>query len=140
MALTSGAAANCGKEIARGAPRGSVLVVDDDEDQQQLNASLTQAGYGVQLAGSAEVAFATLASRAGALPDVAIIDVLMPGINGFEACRRIRSDARMLDLPVVLVTALNSREERVTREACAAREMARMSDTGRLVISMAGAK
>lgn len=110
MALTSGAAANCGKEIARNAPRGSVLVVDDDEDQQQLlNASLTQAGYGVQLAGSAEVAFATLASCAGALPDVAILDVLMPGINSFEACRRIRSDARM-------------------------------SDTGRLVISMAGAK
>jgi adenylate cyclase len=112
---TSSAATNSGKEIARSAPRGSVLVVDDDEDQQQLlNAFLTQAGYGVQLAGSAEEAFAALASRAGALPDVVILDVLMPGINGFEACRRIRSDVRMLDLPVVLVTALNSREERVT--------------------------
>lgn len=115
MAPISGATANGGNETARSASRGSVLVVDDDEDQQQLlNAFLTQAGYGVQLAGSAEEAFATLASRADALPDVVILDVLMPGINGFEACRRIRADASMLDLPVVLVTALNSREERVT--------------------------
>ena len=90
---------------------GAVLVVDDDPDQQDLlNLLLTNAGYAVRTAGNAEDALQSIAANP---PDVVILDVLMPGIDGFEACRRIRANTRTLDLPVVLVTALNSREERV---------------------------
>jgi class 3 adenylate cyclase len=92
--------------------QGAVLVVDDDADQQELlKLLLTTAGYDVSIAGNAEEA---LASIAASPPDVVILDVMMPGIDGFEACRRIRANTLTLDLPVVLVTALNSREERVT--------------------------
>lgn len=112
MASTQSSASECSTPRAQAAPRGAVLVVDDDEDQQiLLEAFLTRAGYSVRLAGSAEEALSAIAQ---ARPDVVILDVLMPGINGFEACRRIRADENTLDLPVVLVTALNSREERVT--------------------------
>jgi class 3 adenylate cyclase len=92
--------------------QGAVLVVDDDSDQQELlKLLLSAAGYQVSVAGNAEDA---LASIAVSPPDVVILDVMMPGIDGFEACRRIRANTQTLDLPVVLVTALNSREERVT--------------------------
>ena len=87
-------------------------MVDDDADQQALlELLLTTAGYSVTVARNAEVALASIAANP---PDVVLLDVMMPGIDGFEACRRIRANEQTLDLPVVLVTALNSREERVT--------------------------
>lgn len=93
------------------ARQGAVLVVDDDLDQQELlKLWLNAQGYSVSTAGSAEEALALIGAAA---PDVVILDVMMPGIDGFEACRRIRANSATLDLPVVLVTALNSREERV---------------------------
>lgn len=95
----------------KGTQQGAVLVVDDDVDQQALlRVLLSAAGYRVNTAGSAEEALALIDV---APPDVVILDVMMGGINGFEACRRIRAKPSTLDLPVVLVTALNSREERV---------------------------
>lgn len=93
------------------AQRGAVLVVDDDIDQQALlRVVLSAAGYAVAAVDNAEDALAAIAARA---PDVVILDVMMHGIDGYEACRRIRANPLTLDLPVVLVTALNSREERV---------------------------
>lgn len=93
------------------AQRGAVLVIDDDDDQQDLLRVLLSAeGYAVGTADSAEEGLAAIAARA---PDVVILDVMMRGIDGYEACRRIRANPATLELPVVLVTALNSREERV---------------------------
>jgi adenylate cyclase len=93
------------------AQRGAVLVIDDDADQQHLlRVVLSSEGYAVSTADSAEDGLAAIAARA---PDVVILDVMMHGIDGYEACRRIRANPHTLDLPVVLVTALNSREERV---------------------------
>ncbi len=93
------------------AQRGAVLVIDDDADQQDLlRVQLSAEGYAVTTADSAEDGLAAIAARA---PDVVILDVMMRGIDGYEACRRIRASPATLDLPVVLVTALNSREERV---------------------------
>ncbi len=91
--------------------RGAVLVVDDDVDQQDLlRALLSAGGYSVRIAGSAEEGLQAIAVDP---PDVVILDVVMSGIDGYEACRRIRANSQTLELPVVLVTALNSREERV---------------------------
>ena len=98
-----------GAEKAR---HGAVLVVDDDADQQDLLRILLAAeGYTVRTAGSAEEGLGLIEAYP---PDVVILDVVMHGIDGFEACRRIRANPKTLDLPVVLVTALNSREERVS--------------------------
>ncbi len=93
------------------AQRGAVLVIDDDADQQALLRVLLSAeGYAVSTANSAEEGLVFIQA---APPDVVILDVMMHGIDGYEACRRIRANTRTLDLPVVLVTALNSRDERV---------------------------
>ena len=91
--------------------RGAVLVVDDDPDQQDLlRLVLSAEGYSVRAAGSAEEGLALIDAQP---PDVVILDVMMPGMDGFEACRQIRANPKTLDLPVVLVTALNARDERV---------------------------
>jgi adenylate cyclase len=91
--------------------RGAVLVIDDDADQQDLlRVLLSSEGYAVSTANSAEEGLVFIKA---APPDVVILDVMMHGIDGYEACRRIRANTLTLDLPVVLVTALNSREERV---------------------------
>lgn len=96
---------------AEKARHGAVLVVDDDAGQQDLLRVLLAAeGYTVHTAGSAEEGLGLIETHP---PDVVILDVVMHGIDGFEACRRIRANPKTLDLPVVLVTALNSREERV---------------------------
>lgn len=107
-----------GELSGKGVSRGAVLVVDDDVDQQDLlQVFLRGAGYVVRLAGNAEEALTAIAAN---IPDVVVLDVLMPGIDGFAACRSIRADPRTLDLPVVLVTALDSREERVMGIQCGA--------------------
>ena len=91
--------------------QGAVLVIDDDVDQQDLlRLLLSRAGYVASTAGSAEEGLKLIDTHP---PDVVLLDVMMPGINGFEACRRIRANPKTLDLPVVLVTALNSSEERI---------------------------
>ena len=80
-----------------------VLVVDDLEPNRKLmDAVLSPRGFRVQMAESGEEAVAQLA---GELPDIVLLDIQMPGIDGYETCRRIRADERTAYLPVVMVTA-----------------------------------
>jgi len=82
---------------------GTVLVVDDlPQNIRLMDAVLSPRGYTVLAAGSGEEALSLLS---GQLPDVVLLDVMMPGLDGYETCRRIRSDAAMSYLPVVMVTA-----------------------------------
>src|SRR5438132_1007032 len=88
-----------------------VLAVDD----QQLNLELLAAylgGTGCDLV-LANNGFEALAAIAAGRPDLVLLDVVMPGMDGFEVCRRIKSDPANRLLPVVLVTSLNRVEDRV---------------------------
>jgi class 3 adenylate cyclase len=90
---------------------GRILVVDDTPQNVKLLADLLQAkGYGVTTAADGESALERLKAEA---PDVVLLDVMMPGLSGYEVCERIRADPRTALLPVVLVTALDPQEERV---------------------------
>ena len=81
----------------------TVLVVDDVEQNVKLmQAVLVPHGFTVVTAMSGEEGLAALAQS---LPDVVLLDVLMPGLDGYETCRRIRSDPATTFLPVVMVTA-----------------------------------
>jgi class 3 adenylate cyclase/CheY-like chemotaxis protein len=84
-------------------PRTRVLVVDDQPaNVRLLDAILTPRGYDVPTASSGEEA---LASIAMAEPDLVLLDIVMPGMDGYEVCRRIRDRAETAYLPVVMVTA-----------------------------------
>jgi class 3 adenylate cyclase/CheY-like chemotaxis protein len=92
---------------AAGAPGtdtgGTVLVVDDlPQNVRLMDAVLSPRGYTVVAASSGPEALALLARE---LPDVVLLDVMMPGVDGYETCRRIRSDPATSYLPVVMVTA-----------------------------------
>ncbi len=87
-----------------------ILVVDDSEDWRDLTeAALLAAGYDVSLAASAADAYTALGiagDKADPI-DLVILDVLMPGIDGVEACARIRRDSRHADTPIIMVTTLH---------------------------------
>jgi PleD family two-component response regulator len=91
-----------------------ILVVDDSEDWRDLTeAALMSAGYeDVATAESASDAYGKLGigarqSNGSAAADLIVLDLVMPEIDGIEACARIRSDTRYGDVPVIMVTAAN---------------------------------
>jgi class 3 adenylate cyclase/CheY-like chemotaxis protein len=90
---------------------GSVLVVDDQPENVALLADLL-GHHGYRVATAHDVPSAELElERVG--PDVVLLDIRLPGMNGIEWCRRLKTDPRWAMLPVVLVTALDPAAERV---------------------------
>ena len=93
------------------AERSKILVVDDTPHNVKLLADLlTVKGYEVQTAASGPEALNLLP---GFQPDIVLLDVMMPGMSGYEVCEKIREDEKTRLLPVVMVTALDATEERV---------------------------
>jgi len=89
----------------------SVLVVDDEPDvRETVAALLSPDGYELRFATNGHEA---LAAARGAPPDLVLLDVMMPHLDGFETCRRLRADPVLTDVPVVLVTVLDDRESRL---------------------------
>ena len=89
---------------------GAVLVVDDlAQNLRLLDAMLSPHGYAVRCVSSGEEALEVLARDP--VPDVVLLDVMMPGLDGFETCRRIRAEERTRFVPVVMVTATVAAEK-----------------------------
>jgi class 3 adenylate cyclase/CheY-like chemotaxis protein len=89
---------------------GRVLVVDDvARNIRLLEALLTPEGYEVVAASSGADALARVADSA---PDVILLDIRMPDLDGYEVCRRVRSDDRHAFLPIIMVTSAEG-EERI---------------------------
>jgi adenylate cyclase len=88
-----------------------VLVVDDTPHNVKLLADLLGAkGYAVSTAASGEQALELITA---AVPDIVLLDVMMPGLSGYEVCRKIRDNPATALLPVVMVTSLDPQQERV---------------------------
>jgi len=97
-----------------------ILVVDDIEaNVRLLEAKLTAEYYEVMTASDGPTALALAAAES---PDIILLDVMMPGMDGFEVCRRLKDDPITRHIPVVLVTALDGRNDRVTGLECGADE------------------
>ena len=93
-----------------GAP-AKVLVVDDTPHNVKLLADLLAVkGYGVATAVNGEEALAKVASEK---PDLVLLDIMMPGLSGYDVCQRLRADPETALLPIVLVTSLDPQQERV---------------------------
>ncbi len=85
-----------------------VLIVDDVPDNLSLlHDALDEAGYTVLVATNGESA---LQRAAQALPDVVLLDALMPGIDGFEVARRLKADATTSAIPIIFMTGLTETE------------------------------
>ncbi len=88
-----------------------VLVVDDiPANVRLLDARLSAEYFEVLTANSGADALALMQSQ---VPDIVLLDVMMPGLDGFETCRRIKADPRIAHIPVVMVTALYDTASRV---------------------------
>ena len=82
-----------------------ILVVDDSPDDLRFLSQLLQAeDYQVRPVLSADEAFEALAEQ---LADLILLDVRMPGMDGFELCRRLKADERTADIPVIYMSAVN---------------------------------
>ena len=89
----------------------TILIVDDDPvAREALVALLSSKGYQMI---SAANGFEGLARAAEYTPDAVLLDVMMPGMNGFEVCKRLRADARLAEVPIIMLTALDDRDARL---------------------------
>jgi cyclic di-GMP phosphodiesterase len=98
-------------ESPRFASAGTVLVVDDiSANVNLLDTFLSREGYTVLTASDGEQALEIVAREQ---PDLVLMDVLMPNLSGFEVCERIKRDKATRLTPVMLITALSQREDRI---------------------------
>ena len=89
-----------------------VLIVDDvPENLAMLHDALDESGYAVLVATNGEGA---LQCARNSLPDIILLDALMPGMDGFEVCRRLKADLSMQHIPVVFMTGLTESEHVVS--------------------------
>ena len=88
-----------------------ILVVDDTPaNLDVISEALTDAGYEVAIATDGERALKQVQYT---LPSLILLDVMMPGINGFETCRRLKADAATKDIPVMFMTALSDTADKI---------------------------
>src|SRR5215207_10166777 len=86
----------------------TILIVDDEPaGLHTLESILDGQGYRIEMAGNGVDA---LEKARELLPDVILLDVMMPGMDGFEVCRRIRGDSFLAEIPIILLTALDDRK------------------------------
>jgi putative two-component system response regulator len=85
--------------------RITILIVDDEPaGRETLESILEPEGYYLVLA---ENGYQAIEQAKAVLPDVILLDVMMPGINGFEVCERIREDKVLAEIPIIILTALD---------------------------------
>lgn len=90
---------------------GKILIVDDESSARAaLETLLRREGYDVHDAADGQSA---LAACSDFKPDLILLDILMPGIDGFEVCRRIKETPETRLTPVVLITGLSDTEDRI---------------------------
>ena len=92
-----------------------ILVVDDLADNRFLLKAILEAeGYNVELASSG---VAALAQAEAVLPKLMLLDVMMPGMSGYEVTQRVRQSTKLASLPVVLITAYGQESAKAGKAA-----------------------
>jgi len=88
-----------------------VLVVDDEEQNRTLlHDPLEARGYEIEEAENGVEALQKIAERP---PDVILLDLMMPKLDGFEVCWRLRKNPKTAHIPILMITALSERKERL---------------------------
>ncbi len=92
-------------------PLQRILVVDDTQKNiQVIGAILREKGYLISIASSGEMALTTLEKT---LPDLILLDIMMPGMDGYETCKKIKENPKTKDVPVMFLSALTESWDKV---------------------------
>src|SRR5436305_6301430 len=88
-----------------------ILIVEDDQDIAELVARyLDKAGFTTERAGSGREGLQAIAARP---PDLLVLDLMLPHVDGLEICRRVRADAATAATPIIMLTARAEESERI---------------------------
>ncbi|MBL6458993.1 diguanylate cyclase [Belnapia sp. T6] len=90
--------------------RAVILIVDDEATNIEILSAILEEEHEICFATSGEEALEVVRSAA---PDLVLLDVLMPGLDGYEVCRRLKADPQLADLPVIFTTALGDQAAEV---------------------------
>jgi len=93
-------------------PKERILVVEDDDDiLQLLKYNLAKEGYRITGAASGEEALRVLKTS---VPDLVLLDLMLPGVDGLEVCRTLKREARTSQIPIIMLTAKGEEADIVT--------------------------
>lgn len=113
--------------------RADILIVEDSPTQaEQLNHLLSENGYTVRVAGNGKEALAAACQRK---PILIISDILMPEMDGYTLCKQIKSDGKLKDTPVILVTSLSTPQDVLKGLQCGADNFIRKPYDEKLLLS-----
>jgi two-component system, OmpR family, response regulator len=91
--------------------RRKILVVDDDPDQLEVARwSLKKAGFAI---GTAANGVDALVKTRSVLPDLIVLDLMLPELNGFDICRTLRKDPATASIPIIMLTGMRSEFSRL---------------------------
>lgn len=91
--------------------QGNILVVEDDVNLRTiLKMQLEKASYSVRVAEDGQQALLMIDEE---IPDLVLLDVVMPGLNGYEVCHRIKSNVATANVPVIMLTSMSEQEDKV---------------------------
>ncbi|MGA2263427.1 MAG: response regulator [Acidobacteriota bacterium] len=92
-------------------PKRTILAIDDEKDLIELvRYNLEKEGFRVRGALDGETGLAMAMQE---IPDVVLVDLMLPGIDGLEVCRRLRSDSRTAGIPLIMLTAKAAESDRI---------------------------
>jgi len=95
--------------MSYGRKKNTVLVVDDSPENIDLLGGILSQHYNIKVASNGEKALKIAESENP--PDIILLDIMMPGMDGYEVCRRLKSNAKTQDIPVIFVTSMSEVED-----------------------------
>jgi two-component system, NtrC family, sensor kinase len=93
------------------ASRATILIVDDQPENLEVLSKILQPYYRVRAARSGELALRVAATDPK--PDLVLLDIMMPGMNGYEVCERLKEDQSLAEIPVIFLSALEGAQNKV---------------------------
>src|SRR6476660_3602862 len=94
-------------------PQQTVLVVDDTPENIAILSSLLRGQYRTKVATNGEAALRIASSANGERPDLILLDITMPEMDGYEVCQRLKEDEKLRDIPVIFLSALHETVDKV---------------------------
>ena len=90
---------------------GSILIVDDvPQNLRMLSVMLSQFGYNVQTANNGTRALAAVRSNR---PDLILLDIMMPGMDGYAVCEQLKADEQTHEIPIIFISALDATKDKL---------------------------